>query len=166
MCAEGAGIEYHQAQALVKKYTDKRSALARGMLTEPPPPTEEVPAVEQRTLQHNGETFVCDPVPASPARDVMDTEMVSANKSETLREWFESREAPKPPENVEVDDWLGALLAHAREAEIHMFVAKNDWVKAEEKMTAAEQKAVLAWKEFNEALRSSLPKGSVTQVQP
>lgn len=85
MCAEGAGIEYHQAQALVKKYTDKRSALARGMLTEPPPPTEDVAAVEQRILQHNGETFVCDPVPAQPSPTEVLGELLEAARKAELR---------------------------------------------------------------------------------
>lgn len=143
MCLEGNELDEEQYPVLVKKYQGKRLEQARKPAPAP--------------LQRLRDEFA--PIGDSAAlRSALAAEKARVDElaKNTLPKTTPV-ETPKPPEGVEVDEWLGALLAMAREAETQLGWAVTHLQGAERSANEAKIRSEAAWKEFNLALRASLP---------
>lgn len=145
MCLEGNDLEEEEYPALVKKYQGKRLEQAR----------KPAPAPVQRLRDVIAPISMGD---SAALRSALAAE--KARVDELAKNPLPKTtpvETPKPPEGVEVDEWLGALLAMARKAETQLGWAVTHLQGAERSANEAKIRSEAAWKEFNLALRASLP---------
>jgi hypothetical protein len=157
----GGGVQGHCAPAIISSPSPEVTNGPEGAKVVPANSLNEIGREVSRIGVSLGVAFTQAVESAAAAEKARVDELAKSRVPDHAQESVPSE--PKQPEGVDVDDWLGALLSLAKDAEIALAWRRGEFSKAKAELAEAEGAAHKAWKAFNQALRASLPEDSAIQ---